>query len=54
MTAQQTEAPTYGRDTKAAFTGLIIGIICLLLIMGAIVKMTAAKYAKHEAAAQTH
>jgi hypothetical protein len=54
MTAQPTETPTYGRDTKAAFTGLIIGAIALLLIVGAIVKFTAAKYAAHEAAAQTH
>jgi hypothetical protein len=46
-----TEAPTYGRDTKAAFLGLILGAIALLVIVVAIVKFTAAKYSHERPAA---
>ena len=41
-------------DMKAAFTGLIVGLIALLIMVTTIVKLTNAKYAKHEAAAETH
>jgi hypothetical protein len=41
-------------DMKAAFTGLIVGLIALLIMATTIVKLTNAKYAKHEAAAETH
>ncbi len=40
-------------DMKAAFTGLIVGLIALLIMATTIVKLTNAKYAKHEAAAET-
>jgi hypothetical protein len=40
-------------DMKAAFTGLIVGLIALLILSTTIVKLTNAKYAKHEAAAET-
>jgi len=35
-------------DRKAAFTGLIVGVIALLVIVTVIVKMTNAKFASHE------
>lgn len=43
-------------DTKAAFTGLIVGAIVLLLIVVGIVKWTNTKFAGHGAtpAAETH
>jgi hypothetical protein len=53
MTTHQTDAPTTGRDTTAAFTGLILGAISLLLIIGAISKLTSAKYAHEAPAAET-
>ena len=37
-------------DTKAAFTGLILGAIALLIIVVAIVKWTNAQFAGHSAA----
>ena len=40
-------------DMKAAFTGLIVGLIALLVMATTIVKLTNAKYAKHEAAAES-
>ena len=40
-------------DMKAAFTGLIVGLIALLIMATTIVKLTNEKYAKHEAAAET-
>ena len=39
-------------DMKAAFTGLIVGLIALLVMATTIVKLTNAKYAKHEGAAE--
>ena len=53
MTEQHTEAPTFGRDTRPAFLGLILGAIAILIILGAIVKMTNAKYAHETPAAET-
>lgn len=43
-------------DKKAAFTGLIVGLIALLIMVTTIVKLTNAKYASHEkpAAEATH
>jgi hypothetical protein len=43
----------HGSDKKAAFTGLIVGLVALLILVTTIVKLTNAKYAKHEAAAET-
>ena len=40
-------------DKGAAFTGLIVGLIALLIMVTTIVKLTNAKYAKHEAAAES-
>jgi hypothetical protein len=40
-------------DMKAAFTGLIVGLIALLIMCVAIVKLTNAKYASHQAAAES-
>jgi hypothetical protein len=40
-------------DMKAAFTGLIVGLIALLIMATVIVKLTNAKYAKHESAAES-
>ena len=41
-------------DMKAAFTGLIVGLIALLIMATTIVKLTNAKYAnKHEGAAES-
>ena len=41
-------------DMKAAFTGLIVGLIALLVMATTIVKLTNAKYAnKHEGAAES-
>ena len=40
-------------DMKAAFTGLIVGLIALLIMATTIVKLTNAKYAKLEAAAES-
>lgn len=40
-------------DMKAAFTGLIVGLIALLVMATVIVKLTNMKYAKHEAAAES-
>jgi hypothetical protein len=39
-------------DKGAAYTGLIVGLIALLVMCTTIVKLTNAKYAKHEAAAE--
>ena len=42
-------------DMKAAFTGLIVGLVALLIMCTTIVKLTNAKYAKHKATAEaTH
>ncbi len=35
-------------DRKAAFTGLIVGTVALIIVVVAIVKMTNAKFATHE------
>ena len=46
------EAPTIGHDTRAAFTGLIVGAIVLFAIVRTIVSLTNAKY-EHEKPAAT-
>ena len=38
-------------DMKAAFTGLIVGLVALLIMVTAIVKLTNMKYASHKEAA---
>jgi len=54
MTEQRTaEEPTFGRDTRAAYTGLILGAIAILIILGTIVKLTNAKYSHESPAAET-
>jgi hypothetical protein len=40
-------------DMKAAFTGLIVGLIALLVMVTTIVKLTNAKYADHKTAAES-
>jgi hypothetical protein len=42
-----------GSDKGAAFTGLILGAIALLILMTAVSKLTAAHYAGHEPAHET-
>jgi hypothetical protein len=49
--------PMSGRDTAAAFKGLIIGLIALAAIVLATVKLTNDKFDAHEAtpaAAESH
>ncbi len=42
-------------DMRAAFTGLIVGLVALLVMATTIVKLTNMKYAGHkEAAESTH
>ena len=45
------DAPTFGSDTRAAFTGLILGAIALLILVTTIVKLTNGKYAGEKPAA---
>ena len=40
-------APMEG-DKKAGYTGLVVGVLALVLILGTIVMLTNAKYAKEE------
>ena len=40
-------------DKKAAFTGLVVGLIALLIMCTVIVKLTNAKYAGHKTAAES-
>jgi hypothetical protein len=40
-------------DMPAAFTGLVVGLVFLLIMVLTIVKLTNAKYARHEAAAES-
>ncbi len=48
-------APLTGRDTAAAYKGLIIGFICVALVVVTIVTLTNRKFANEEpAAAETH
>ena len=46
------EAPTLGPDTRAAFTGLILGAIVLFGIVRTIVSLTNAKYSHEKPAAE--
>ena len=39
-------------DKKAAFTGLVVGLVALLIMCVTIVKLTNAKYASHKPAAE--
>lgn len=49
------QSHTFGRDTKAAFMGLIIGAIVLFAIVRTIVSLTNAKYSHERPAAEaTH
>lgn len=41
-------ATHHPEDRKAAFTGLIVGVIALMVIVTVIVKLTNAKFGSHE------
>jgi hypothetical protein len=41
--------PMTGRDSAAAFKGLIIGAICVAVVVVTITTLTNRKYASHEA-----
>lgn len=41
-------ATHHPEDRKAAFTGLIVGVIALLVIVTVIVKLTNVKFGSHE------
>lgn len=43
----------HGSDMKAAFTGLIVGAIALLLILGTISYLTSQRYAHEHSATET-
>ena len=45
-------APTFGTDTRAAFMGLLLGLIVVGAIVFSIVKMTNAKYSHERPAAE--
>jgi hypothetical protein len=48
-------APLTGRDTAAAYKGLVIGFIAVALVVVTIVTLTNRKFASHETpAAETH
>jgi hypothetical protein len=47
--------PMTGRDTAAAFKGLLIGLVALAIVVLVTVKLTNDKFAGHETTAeQTH
>ena len=48
---QHTSHVAHGSDMRAAFAGLVIGAIALLLILGSIVKLTNMHYASEKPAA---
>jgi hypothetical protein len=52
MSTSSHDSHTTGRDTKAAFLGLIVGAIVLLAVLTTIVKLTAGKYAGESPAAE--
>ena len=52
MAHDQHTAPTFGTDTRAAFTGFFIGALVLLAIVLTIVKLTNAKYSHETPAAE--
>jgi hypothetical protein len=53
MTAHDHDHPAHGSDMKAAFLGLIIGVIVLFGIVRTIVALTNAKYAREQPAAES-
>ncbi len=49
--------PMTGRDSAAAFKGLIIGAICIAVVVVTVTMLTNRKFASHEASpatAETH
>ncbi|MEX2182377.1 MAG: hypothetical protein WD771_10070 [Gemmatimonadaceae bacterium] len=46
-------APLSGRDTAAAFKGLIVGLVALAVIVLTIVNLTNRKFESHETPAAT-
>ena len=52
MTSHHEEHPhPHGSDTKAAFLGLVLGALALLLILSTIVYLTSQRYANEKPAA---
>ncbi len=49
MSSSHAEAPS---DRRAAFTGLIVGAVVVFVILFATVKVTSARFAAHEGAAE--
>jgi hypothetical protein len=49
-------APLSGRDTKAAYKGLVIGFVAIAIVVVSIIVLTNRSFAGHEtpAAAETH
>jgi hypothetical protein len=47
-----TQSHTFGSDTRAAFLGLIIGVIVLFGIVRTIIALTNAKYSHEKPAAE--
>jgi hypothetical protein len=49
-------APLSGRDTKAAYKGLVIGFLFVAIVVVTIITLTNRNFASHEtpAAAETH
>ena len=52
-TPAQHEHHEHGSDMKAAFLGLVLGAIALLIILSSIVYMTSQRYAHERPAAET-
>lgn len=47
--------PTFGTDTRAAFTGLVLGAVVIFVVMFGIVKLTNKHYAGEKPGAEaTH
>ena len=52
MSSHETDTHAHGSDAKAAFLGLIIGVIVLFGIVRTIVALTNAKYANEKPGAE--
>ena len=52
MSTHETESTTFGPDARAAFVGLIVGVIVLFGIVRTIVGVTNAKYSGEKPAAE--
>ena len=55
MTTSHHDEHAHGSDMKAAFLGLVLGAVALLVILSTIVYLTSQRYAHEQPAAQaTH